>query len=97
MRESSARSWRRSLTKIGENRRFKMEITDYDIIEGGEREELVRRVKAAALQGWEILGIPQRAAGGDYWWQGMAKKFNPHEGEVWVKQRGFPGRWEKVM
>lgn len=73
-----------------------MKITDYDIIEGADRVDLVKRVKAATVAGWEILGTPQLAVGGDYWWQGMAKKFDPHEGEEWIKEPGFAGRWEKV-
>lgn len=73
-----------------------MKITDYEIIEGTDRQDLVKRVKAAVLAGWEIIGPPQLAAGGDYWWQAMAKKFDPHEGQVWIKEPGSPGRWEKV-
>jgi hypothetical protein len=73
-----------------------MRITDYEIIDGTDRQDLVKRVKAAALAGWEIIGPPQVALAGDCWWQAMAKKNDPHAGEVWIKDPGFPGRWEKI-
>lgn len=73
-----------------------MKITDYEIVEGVDRQDLVKRVKVLAVGGWEIIGPPQLAAGGDYWWQAMAKKFDPHEGQVWVKEPGCLGRWENV-
>jgi hypothetical protein len=82
-----------------ESNNSNMKITDYEIIEGTDRQDLVKRVKAAAVAGWETFGQPQLVAGGDIgriWWQAMVKKFDPHAGEVWVKEPGQPGCWEKI-
>jgi len=73
-----------------------MKVTDYQIVNGQTRSDLVREVKAGIYDGWEILGAPQLAAGGDYWWQAMFKRLDPHEGQVWVKLEGKRGQWMDV-
>jgi hypothetical protein len=71
-----------------------MKVTDYRIMQADTRVGLVKLVKEGLAEGWEILGVPQRE--GESWWHAMVKKFDSHEGRVWVKEPGFPGRWEKV-
>jgi hypothetical protein len=70
-----------------------MKITDYRIVNAQTRSDLVREVKAGIYDGWEILGVPQRGSDPEFWWQAMVKRFDPHEGKVWVKLEGKRGQW----
>lgn len=70
-----------------------MKVTDYMIVEGISRSDLVERVRNAIGSDWEILGVPQLAVGGDFWWQAMVRKFDPHAGKVFVRIPGKQGHW----
>lgn len=70
-----------------------MKIVDYEIVNGTDRQDLVKMVRKGIAEGWEILGTPQLCLGGDYWWQAMVKRFDPHEGKVWLKLEGKRGQW----
>lgn len=73
-----------------------MKIMDYKLLVAQTAEDLRQDVLALAREGWEVHGPPQLRQVPFEMWQAMVKKFDLHEGQVWVKEPGFPGRWEKV-
>jgi hypothetical protein len=75
-----------------------MKIEDYAVIVAGPVEDLVGAVKLKVKEGWELCGplVVVSTGQGTELYQVLVKKFDPHAGEAWVKQPGFPGRWEKV-
>jgi hypothetical protein len=70
-----------------------MKITDYKILVAPEIEGLEAEVKTFILEGWEVYG-PMLFHGRRLdFCQPMVKKFDPHEGQVWVKVPGERGAW----
>jgi hypothetical protein len=73
-----------------------MKITDYTLVVAESADEMRLAVMAKVADGWEVHGGPLLLQKPVKFWQAMVKKFDPHEGQVWIKEPGFPGRWEKA-
>jgi hypothetical protein len=73
-----------------------MKITDYLIVTGEGPGDLRAEVLARVAEGWEISGGVQLLQKPVRLFQPMVKKLDPHAGEVFVREPGKQGHWEKV-
>jgi hypothetical protein len=72
-----------------------MKIIDYTMVTGKDPEALRLDVMARSRLGWEVYGGPLLLQKPVQFWQAMVNKFDPHAGEVWLKDPGRPGQWVK--
>lgn len=72
-----------------------MKTTDYKILMAESVEALRSEVLAGTAEGWEVYGGPMLLQKPVRFLQCLVKKFDPHEGKVWVKEPGIPGQWVK--
>lgn len=70
-----------------------MKITNYKIVVAKKVEDFEAEVMKFSREGWEVYGTMQFHSRCAEFWQPMVKKFDPHEGKVWVKVLGKPGAW----
>jgi len=73
-----------------------MKVTDYMVVTAGTTASLRLEILTMIGDGWEIYGGPMLLQKPVEFSQAMVKKFDPHAGEVWVKEPGLAGRWEKA-